>query len=78
MTRPRNPNRTSQDDVRQALRLARKEKASRQVNLTIRESSRRRLNWLRDHHFKTDDQSMAIDLACLRLTGSLEPWNKIN
>ncbi|MCA1585548.1 MAG: hypothetical protein LC791_12545 [Acidobacteria bacterium] len=63
--------------MRAAYQATRQEAKAIKVTLTsIRHSSRRRLNWLRDHHFKADDQSMTIDLACLRLTGSLEPWKE--
>lgn len=72
MPRTRNPRQPSKDDMRRALRQKRLETET--ANLTIRKSSRKRLNFLRDNFFRCDDQSMAIDLACLRLTGSLEPW----
>lgn len=51
-----------------------KQKAIR--NIRLRPESHRRLNWLRDEVFKADDQSDAIDRACLKLTGSLEPWKE--
>lgn len=74
MTRHRHPNKPSRDDIRAAVRLARQELNEKDVNVSLKPSARRRLNWLKENFFKCDSQSMAINLITMRLTGKLNPW----
>ena len=62
----------SRDEFRALRREAKREGRSKRVSVSLRPSSRDRLNRLRDA-LKVDDQSMAIDVLCIRVTGSLEP-----
>jgi hypothetical protein len=52
-------------------RLRQTEKAT--DNVKVRKSSRLRLHGLK-RYLKADTLSEAVDLAHLRLTGSMEPW----
>lgn len=62
----------SRDDMRAVLRLAKREANEEDVDVKIKPSARKRLNWLVKNYFKCDSQSMAINILYLRVTGSLE------
>jgi hypothetical protein len=72
MTRLRNHS-PSRDEWRSLQREARREGRDSRVSVSLRPSSRKRLNWLRKV-LKVDDQGMVIDVLCIRLTGSLTLW----
>lgn len=71
MARPRKHS-PSRDDMRAASRLARKEAGLPNASVSLRRSSRDRLNSL-VRLLNVDSQSMAIDVIRLRIAGTLEP-----
>lgn len=58
----------SRDEMRAVKRQKAAEGRGSRVDVSLRPSSRRRLNELRDF-LKVDDQSMAVDIAYMRITG---------